>query len=66
MKKLWRNLVSFVSRQDIQSITISSVILLYFVGRDLATVRYFLSKNGRKRIEENCGEDNSDRKTNVR
>ena len=66
MKKLWRNLVSFVSRQDIQSITLSSVILLYFVGRDLATVRYFLSKNGSKRIEENRGEDYSDRKTNIR
>lgn len=67
MKKFWRNLVSFVSRNEIDKWGgITTIILLVFATRDLVTARYLLSKYGRERIDKFGGKNNHDGEADIR
>ena len=66
MKKLWRNIVSFLSRHDVKWSGVTSIILLYFISRDLMTIKYLVSNYGRKRVDKTSGKDNHDRKSDSR
>ena len=67
MKKFWSNIVSFVSRNEIDKWGgITAIILLIFASRDLMTARYLLAKYGRKRVDKIGGKDNHDGETDIR
>ena len=66
MKKQWRNIVSFLLRHDVKWSGVTSIILLYFISRDLMTIKYLVSNYGRKRVDKTSGKDNHDRKSDSR
>ena len=62
----WRKFVSLICSQETRWSGISSLILLYFIVRDISTVQFFLSKHGGKsgkRIDQSSDQDNHDRKS---
>ena len=58
MKNLWRNLFLLTS-SEVKVAGLSSLILLYFVVRDVATIRLLLTnrQNGGGRSDKSGGKD---------
>ena len=63
MKKTWRKFVSSICSSENKWSGISSLILLYFVVRDVSTLNFFLVNHGRnsgKRVNQSSDKNNHD------
>merc|ERR1712008_160132 len=63
MKKTWRKFVSSICSSENKWSGISSLILLYFVVRDVSTLNFFLVNHGRdsrKRVNQPSDKNNND------
>ena len=63
----WRKFVSLLCSQETRWSGISSLILLYFIVRDVSTVQFFLSnhygRNSGKRIDQSSDKDHNNGKS---